>query len=118
MELKRNKVLHARVSKDLYEEISKKAKKHRVTVSNLIRNVVEDYLEIQGDVLDVVDDKIKRYLDKDIQTVGYQQITLTKRTICQRCREGLKKGAQAYIGFSGDSSRSILICGECRRHEK
>ncbi|MFH2021607.1 MAG: hypothetical protein ABIJ34_09450 [archaeon] len=54
----KEKVIHTRVSDDLYEKILKKAKKHRVTVSNLVRNMVEDGLEIVSDVADIIDEKI------------------------------------------------------------
>jgi predicted DNA-binding protein len=55
----KEKVIHTRVSEDLYEKILNKSKKHRITMSNLIRNVVEDGLEIYNDVADVIDEKVR-----------------------------------------------------------
>src|SRR5438045_900625 len=95
------KVINTRISKDLYEKISAKAKKNRVTVSNLIRNLVEDSLEIYGDVADLVDERIKNHLHKHdtAAIIGYQSITLAKDTACDICERELKKGTQAYMAF-------------------
>lgn len=110
------KVLHARVSKDLYEKISSKAHKHRISTSNLIRNIVEDYLDIQGDVFDAVDDKIKKFLDQEGEIVGYQPINLTKDTECRLCQNELTKGTGAFIGYIENSSRSVIVCENCYKH--
>ncbi len=60
-----DRVLNTRVSKNLYEKIANKAKKNRITISNLIRNLVEDALEIHEDFHDAVDKRIKKYLSEN-----------------------------------------------------
>jgi hypothetical protein len=60
----KEKVIHTRVSDELYEKILSKAKKHRITVSNLIRNVVEDGVEIYNDVADAVDERLREKIRK------------------------------------------------------
>src|SRR5947207_1010907 len=77
------KVINTRISKDLYDKISAKAKKNRITVSNLIRNLVEDSLEIYGDVADLVDGRIKNHLHRQdtVAIIGYQSITLAKDAV-------------------------------------
>ncbi len=112
---KQEKVLHARVSKDLFEKVASKAKKHRVSTSNLIRNLVEDYLEIHGDVWDAIDNKLKNYLDRgEDSIIGYQSIILNKDTTCALCDKKLKSGAQASIGFFEKSSQIIIVCEDCK----
>lgn len=114
---KNEKVVHTRVSKELYDKISTKARKHRVTTSNLLRNLVEDYLEIHGDVWDAIDKKLRGYLSSgEDSIIGYQAITLSKDTMCSLCGEKLKKEAEAFIGFFEKSPQKIVICPEC--HEK
>ncbi len=116
---KQEKVLHTRVSKDLFEKVSTKARKHRVSTSNLIRNLVEDYIEIHGDVWDAIDNKLRNYLDKgDDSIIGYQSIILNKNTTCAFCDKQLKVGAQVYIGFFEKSSQKIVICEDCKEKEK
>lgn len=112
---KQEKVLHTRVSKDIYEKVSTKARKHRISTSNLIRNLVEDYLEIHGDVWDAIDSKLKNYLDRgDDSIIGHQSIILNKNTTCALCDKKLKAEAQAYIGFFEKSSQKIVVCEECK----
>ncbi len=115
---KQEKVLHTRVSKDLFEKVSTKAKKHRVSTSNLIRNLVEDYLEIHGDVWDAIDNKLRNYLDKgEDSIIGYQAIILSKNTACDLCDKKLKVDTQAYIGFFEKSSQKIIVCGDCKNEK-
>jgi hypothetical protein len=114
MTTKQNKILHTRVSKDLYSKISDKAKKHRVTVSNLVRNLVEDYFEIHNEVLDVVDREIREHLDNNENILGYQPITLEKNTSCNICGEKLQKGEGGFIGFFENSNKKIVVCQKCR----
>lgn len=112
---KREKVLHTRVSKDLFEKIAKKARKHRITTSNLIRNLVEDYIEIHGDIWDAIDNKFRNYLKRsDDSIIGYQSISLSKDTNCDLCDRILKKGTAAFIGFFEMSSQKIIVGEECK----
>ncbi len=114
-DMKQEKVLHTRVSKDLFEKVATKARKHRVSTSNLIRNLVEDYIEIHGDVWDAIDSKLRNYLNKgDDSIIGYQPIILNKNTTCALCNKKLKAGTQAYIGFFEKSSHKIVVCEGCK----
>ncbi|TRZ51396.1 hypothetical protein D4R99_04440 [bacterium] len=118
-ENKNEKVVHTRISKKLFDKISSKAKKHRITTSNLLRNLVEDYLEIHGDVWDAIDKKLRSYLASgEDSIIGYQSITLNKNSHCPLCGKILKKGAQAFIGFFEKSSQKIIVCPECKEKEK
>src|SRR3989344_2763536 len=115
---KQEKVLHTRVSRELFEKVSTKARKHRVSTSNLIRNLVEDYLEIHGDVWDAIDNKLRNYLDKgEDSIIGYQSLILNKDTTCDLCNKKLKAGAQASIGFFEKSSQKIIVCEDCKNEK-
>ncbi|MCR4330210.1 MAG: hypothetical protein NUV65_06735 [Candidatus Roizmanbacteria bacterium] len=116
---KNEKVVHTRVSKELYDKISSKAKKHRISTSNLLRNLVEDYLEIHGEVWDAIDKKLRSYIDSgEDSIVGYQSITLNKDVHCSLCGKPLKKGSQAFIGFFEKSTQKIIVCANCKDKEK
>jgi len=120
MEDKKNeKVVHTRVSKQLYEKISSKARKNRISTSNLLRNLVEDYLEIHGDIWDAIDKKVRNYLDSgEDSIVGYQSISLNKNVNCSLCGKTLKKEAKAFIGFFEKLPQKIIICSECKEKEE
>lgn len=116
---KNEKVLHSRVSKDLYDKIASKARKNRISTSNLVRNLVEDYLEIHGEVWDTIDKKLRSYLDNDDKAIiGYQEIILSKDAKCSNCGKNLKEGTQGLIGLLENSSRKIVICTDCREKKR
>lgn len=111
-----DKVLNTRVSKKLYEKISSKAKKNRMTVSNLIRNLVEDALEIHEDLHDAVDKKIRSYLSEAEQQhiLGFQEVNLAKDIQCDNCGKPLKASQTAYFAFFEDRDVKAILCGECK----
>jgi hypothetical protein len=108
-------VIHTRISKETYEELSKNAKKRRVTISNLIRNIVEDSLDLSGEVFDLVDEKIRNRLHKEDSILGYQKITLSKDTVCDFCGKDLEKGTTINIAFLENSSKKPTVCDECKK---
>ena len=115
--MSKKKVIHTRVSEELYDRISKKAEDHRVTVSNLVRNLVEDVIEIHGDLSDVFDKKLKKSLfSKDDDSVlGHQAITLGKNTNCNTCEKSIKKGSRAFIEIYEHSNDKSVVCETCKQ---
>lgn len=108
------KVVNTRLTQELYEKLSKKAKAHRTTVSNLIRTLVEDTIEISTDISDIVDAKIKEKLSIDDKTIGYQEITLSTTQKCELCQNDIAKGTKAYLPMTDKGVKSqILICKDC-----
>ena len=112
----RDKILHTRVSENLYEKISSKAKKNRITISNLIRNLVEDTLEIHGDIHEAIDKKIKKYLTNKNRhdILGFQEINLAKTSLCENCGKKLKSSEIAYFAFFENSDSKIILCSNCK----
>lgn len=112
---KNEKVVHTRVSKELFEKIANKAKKNRISTSNLLRNLVEDYLEIHSDVWDAIDMKLKNYLSLgEDSIIGYQSIILSKKIRCALCNKELNSGSQVFIGFFEKSPQKIIVCPNCK----
>ncbi len=113
------KIINARISPDLYVKIADKAKKKRITVSNLIRNIVEDSLDISDDVLDLVDEKIRRYIHtEENEVIGYQSLTLAKQTSCGFCGKELNKGDHVHVAFSENLAASAVICDTCKHKQE
>lgn len=113
------KVVHTRISKKLFDKISSKAKKHRITTSSLLRNLVEDYLEIHGEVWDAIDEKLRNYIASgEDSIIGYQSIVINKNSNCSLCGKTLKKGSQVFIGFFEKSTQKIIACSECKEKEE
>ena len=110
------KILNARISKKLYEKVSQKARKNRTTVSNLIRNLIEDTLEIHNDFHDAVDKKIAKYLSDDEKNdiLGFQEMSLAKDTQCYECEKTIKVPSVAYFAFFENSNSRVVICESCK----
>src|SRR5579863_6174949 len=108
-------VIHTRISKETYDQLSKNAKRRRVTISNLIRNIVEDSLELSGEVFDFVDEKIRNSLHREDSILGYQQIALSKDTVCDFCGKDLEKGTNINIAFLENSTKKLTVCDECKK---
>lgn len=114
----KEKVVHTRLSKELYEKVSGKSKKYRLTVSQLLRNLVEDYLEVSGDVIDIVDSKIKELLENEKEEIlGFETVTLNKNTNCLLCDRNLKKGENANLAFFEKTHHKAVVCQECRKEK-
>ncbi len=57
---KKSKVVHTRFSEEIYDKFLGLAKKHGKTVSNLLRDVTEDFLYIGHEFGTFVDSKVKK----------------------------------------------------------
>lgn len=110
------KILNTRVSSQLYEKISNKAKKNRTTVSSLIRNLVEDTLEIHDDIHEAVDRKIKKYLSEaERQNIlGFQEVNLAKDVECDDCQKPLQASETAFFAFFEDRDVKAILCSACK----
>lgn len=108
-------VIHTRVSKEMYDKLSKNAKRRRVTISNLIRNIVEDSLDLSGEVFNLVDEKLRKRLHREDAILGFQQISLSKDTVCDFCSKDLEKGTSVSLAFLENSVKKLTVCDECKK---
>lgn len=114
---KKERVIHTRIPASLEEQIKRLADSLRVPVSNLVRNMLEDAIDVTRRVRDRVPD----YSAPDFAPVddladiyGWQGLTLNVVTACSRCRRRLMAGEDAYVGLS-DRQRAprVFICSAC-----
>src|SRR5882757_5903404 len=112
------KVVHTRVSDEMYDQLSKNAKKRRVTISNLIRNIVEDSLDLSGEVFGLVDEKLRKKLHREDAILGYQTITLSKDTVCDFCGKDVTKGISVNLAFLENSSKKLTVCDDCKKKQE
>lgn len=111
-----DKVINTRVSKDLYDKISTKARKHRVTISNLIRTLVEDTLEVHAEIHDAIDKKIKTYLadgEKE-DLLGFQEVALAKEAPCDDCGKILRTTDTAFVAVFARGDVKMILCSSCK----
>lgn len=113
---KKEKVIHTRIPAALEEQIKRLAEGLRVPVSNLVRNMLEDAIEMTRRVRDHMPGQTPNRAGKNPldQVFAWQDLTLNKETPCGRCSTTLAAGQQAFLGMT-DSPQDgrTFICSDC-----
>ena len=116
---RKERVLHTRVSEKLDSELREKAAGLGVSVSNLVRNILLNTVEM---VEDIVADgsSIARAASKNkaapsdpSEILGWQTLTLNLNAICEECNAMLAKGSTAAMAVSTAASAPIFRCPSC-----
>lgn len=107
------KVVNTRITQDLYDKIMKKAKKNGTTISTLVRDLLEDSIDVYSDVSKIIDQKIRDYLKED-KVVGYQEIVAANVLECANCSAKIKKGDKTYMVVTEkNSGPKLFLCSKC-----
>lgn len=139
---RKEKVLHTRISDTLDDAIRVKAGRLGISVSNLVRNVLQNTF---GLVEDIVADSAnvarsargglletqRRWFEESHrapnaplaagpgaaprapQVLGWQVAILNLNAVCQRCNALLAKGGNAAIGICDQPGLQVIICTVC-----
>jgi hypothetical protein len=125
------RLIQTRVDEDLDDVLRDAAKKQRLTVSQLIRNVLEDTFKLVEDV--VVDAQtLGATVKRDAQRVAaaargevrdplegvdaWQEVVLGREQTCARCRATLGRGATAMMGVTADpTAKRPWLCQACAK---
>lgn len=120
---KKEKVLHTRIPESLEEDLKAHAKSLGISVSNLVRNVLSNTLEMVDDIVqdsrDVADSVRPgsggrhRRKRKQPSIVGWQPLVLAVNALCDECNEILPRGTNAHLAvWDGDGPRTVR-CESC-----
>lgn len=102
---RKERVIHSRVPESLDDEIKRKARRLGVSVSNLVRNVLEHTVELVEDIL-TDGAEIARSATGDAgeadpgAALAWQHAVLDLNAVCERCNALLPRGSDAAIGIS------------------
>jgi len=123
---KKERVIHTRVPESLDDEIKKKAGNLGLSVSNLVRNILQNTF---GLVEDIVSDtaQVARSARGDVdgldatgarprgagRVLGWQMVMLNVNAVCEACNAILAKGTQAGIGIVDGSGPKPFRCAPC-----
>lgn len=130
---KKERVLHTRVPAVLEQELKRFAENLRIPVSNLVRTILEDALEVADAASENVEDRLKsaakqlakerariksRVLIDPLRDVfAFQEITLAQPNQCAKCRSNLNAGQRAHMGLTdtppGKGRPKIFVCDTC-----
>jgi hypothetical protein len=120
---KKQKVLHTRVSADLEKDLKSKAAHLGISVSNLVRNVllntvdlvesvVVDTARVAGSAKNLANPEAAPIQERS-PIIGWQEVTLNLNAICVKCNEILPKGSKAAIALPVVSSNLVSSCLTC-----
>jgi len=116
---RKDRVLQARVSQSLYKDLVDQARRLRVPVSNLVRNILEDSTRMVENLVDssleIADVLSGKTTEEDLSSVlGWQPMTANRRLVCSKCREQIQKDNQALVSVGAPGGRTFVICEDCK----
>jgi hypothetical protein len=116
---RKDRVLQARVSPSLYDSLVAQARRLRVPVSNLVRNILEDSTRMVENIVDsgieIAEAIGKGMNEEDLSSVlGWQPMIANKRLACSHCGHPIRKGSEAFMSVGAAGSRTFVICEGCK----
>jgi hypothetical protein len=125
---KKARVIHTRVPESLENQLRQRAEDLGVSVSNLVRNVLNQTFGLVGGV--VADSHTVARVARGGRpaappsppapaptslddVLGWQPLILGKNAVCARCNEILPKGTDAATGVTETSETRFVICKAC-----
>lgn len=137
-EERKDRVIQARVPEDLEATLKQAAEKRRMSVSHLIRNVLEDTFTLVDNIVadsSALVEQVSRDARRVAATVrgeaesqktpteqilesvdAWQDVVVNKAGQCIECGKELKRGQHAYRGLSPLQTRDmppIWLCPDC-----
>jgi hypothetical protein len=134
---RKDQLVQTRVPGELSQTLRDEAKKKRVTVSQLIRNVLEDTFELVDNVVgeavslghtvrrdaariaDSAKGRQKRAgeaagIDPLAAVEAWQQVLLNRDVVCAVCARHVARGERAAFGVGGEpGAPKIWLCAAC-----
>jgi hypothetical protein len=116
---RKDRVLQARVPLSLYNSLVDQARRLRVPVSNLVRNILEDSTRMVENIVDSgmeIAEAIGRGMDEEelSSVLGWQTMVANRRLACSRCGGVIEKGSEAFMSVAAPGSRTFVICEGCK----
>jgi hypothetical protein len=132
---RKDKLIQTRVAGDLGNTLREEAKRRRLSVSQLIRNVLEDTFTLVDDVVNETA-KLAKTVRRDALRIRdsaqgltrsasesplaevevWHSVVLSSATRCSRCRTSLGRGEPAVLGMSSDpAARPLWLCLNCHQ---
>ncbi len=134
-EKRKERVIHTRVPAVLEQELKRLAVNIRVPVSNLVRAILEDAVEMADRAGRGVEEELRHaattlsskrsdILGKKERAarkpsaldgvIGFQPITLASDARCARCEKAIDEGEDAHLGVGADASAPrVVVCDAC-----
>ena len=111
--------LHTRISETLEDALKQEARRRRLPVSLLVRNVLEGALDLVEDIVETSmgirpRDAARSDAEPD-DVYGWQELILNRAASCVRCQTVLAAGGKAFRGLSDQAVPAVFLCARCIR---
>jgi hypothetical protein len=130
---KKERVLHTRVPAVLERELKRFADNLRIPVSNLVRTILEDALNVADAASENVEERLKkaaRHIEHEREKLkkrvtpepdplgdvfAFQSVTLATAAECAKCGKSIKRGERANLGLSDakNGNKRVFVCDAC-----
>ena len=135
---KKKRVLHTRVPAVLERELKRFAENLRVPVSNLVRTILEDAVQVADAAGTGLETRLKQAataiehererLKKKVvhdplgEVFAFQDVTLAQAAQCAQCHQPLARGTRAHLGLQHEPGArdprppKVIVCNSCLPH--
>lgn len=115
---RKERVIHTRVAEDLDEEIKRRAQGLGVSVSNLVRNILQNTIGLVEDMVLDGTEAVRRAAARPMpgeepRVLGWQPAVLAVNAVCERCNALLPRGTRAAIGVLSAPGAPPFRCEPC-----
>jgi hypothetical protein len=127
---KKERVIHTRVPAVLEAELKRFAENLRVPVSNLIRTILEDAVNVADKATESVErqlhtaaQKVNDEREKLRRTIarpdplegvyGFQPLVMNVHSACAKCSAALEPGTEAHLAMSDRPGPRQFVCPSC-----
>ena len=135
---RKDRLIQARVPRELEGVVKEAARRNRLTVSQLIRNLLEDTFDIVNTVVDEVDHLVADSAEivenvrrgarrvREASTRGatpaedvlahvyaWNPVVLNRAVDCSKCGRAIRTGENGFAGLSDEPGFRAWLCLEC-----
>lgn len=132
---RKDRLIQTRVPRELASTVKEEARRRRLTVSQLIRNVLEDSLRLVDSVVEEVDQLVSDSVElaQQARRIGqsarrrrlpasdpleevraWQPVILNRPAECSKCGTAIARGEDGYAGLSDEGGRPrAWLCRGC-----
>ena len=130
---RKDRLIQTRVPRELESTLKAEARRRRLTVSHLIRSVLEDTFDLVDDVVADVDDLVShvtrnarrlanpgRRAARDApvpdfpHVYAWNELVLNRPAACSHCAAPIARGERGFFGLSDDPDAPLaVLCERC-----
>lgn len=113
-QLRKDRLIQTRVDRRLQKVLVDQARSRRISVSNLVRNILEDALGLRPEAAAEPEPAAVDAGPNLDHVYAWNSVILGRDAECSRCRRALEVGGRALVGLSEDPTAArAWLCPAC-----